>query len=135
MFVNSQDSDDNDVDDGPEENCPTPSASEALKAAEVLNLFVHSDLDDDTMKKEIPIRPVVVHCNSPSYKIAKWLNKYHKEVTGFRTKHTIKNSKDQVDKIQNTQVNEGYKLKTMDIENLFTNIPTENLTELRKKNL
>ncbi|KAL3271994.1 hypothetical protein HHI36_022462, partial [Cryptolaemus montrouzieri] len=53
--------------------------------------------------EEIPIRPVVVHCNSPSYKIAKWLKKYYKEVTGFRTKHTIKNSKDLVDKIKNTQ--------------------------------
>ncbi|KAL3265877.1 hypothetical protein HHI36_010070 [Cryptolaemus montrouzieri] len=37
VIVNSQDSDDNDVDDGPEENCPTPSVSEALKAAEELN--------------------------------------------------------------------------------------------------
>ncbi|KAL3279774.1 hypothetical protein HHI36_017282 [Cryptolaemus montrouzieri] len=51
VIVNSQDSDDNDVDDGPEEICPSPSVSEALKAAEVLNLFVHSNFDDDTMKK------------------------------------------------------------------------------------
>ncbi|KAL3278538.1 hypothetical protein HHI36_024257 [Cryptolaemus montrouzieri] len=50
VIVNCQDSEDNDVDDGPEENCPTPSVSEALKAAEVLNLFVHSNFDDDTMK-------------------------------------------------------------------------------------
>ncbi|KAL3287105.1 hypothetical protein HHI36_001586, partial [Cryptolaemus montrouzieri] len=49
VIVNSHDSDDNDVDDGPEGNCPTPSVSEALKAAEVLNLFVHSNFDDDTM--------------------------------------------------------------------------------------
>ncbi|KAL3287946.1 hypothetical protein HHI36_002402 [Cryptolaemus montrouzieri] len=50
VIVYSQDSDDNDVDDDPEENCPTPSLSEALKAAEVLNLFAHSNFDDDTMK-------------------------------------------------------------------------------------
>ncbi|KAL3267682.1 hypothetical protein HHI36_006816 [Cryptolaemus montrouzieri] len=50
VIVNSQDRDDNDVNDCPEENCPTPSVSEALKAAEVLNLFVHSNFDDDTMK-------------------------------------------------------------------------------------
>ncbi|KAL3268196.1 hypothetical protein HHI36_007321 [Cryptolaemus montrouzieri] len=50
VIVNSQDSDDNDVDDGTEENCPTPSVSEALKAAEVLTLFVHSNFDDETMK-------------------------------------------------------------------------------------
>ncbi|KAL3269828.1 hypothetical protein HHI36_008886 [Cryptolaemus montrouzieri] len=85
--------------------------------------------------EEIPIRPEVVHCNSPLYKIATWLNKYYREVTGFRTKHTIKNSKDLVDKIKNTQANEGYKLKTMDIENSFTNIPTEDLTELIKIDL
>ncbi|KAL3279894.1 hypothetical protein HHI36_017400 [Cryptolaemus montrouzieri] len=50
VIVNRQDSDNKDVDDCPEENCPTPSVSEALKAAEVLNLFVHSNFDDDTMK-------------------------------------------------------------------------------------
>ncbi|KAL3269326.1 hypothetical protein HHI36_008398, partial [Cryptolaemus montrouzieri] len=53
--------------------------------------------------EEIQIRPVVVHCNSPSYKIAKWFNEYYKERTGFKTKQTINNSKDLVDKIKNTQ--------------------------------
>ncbi|KAL3279755.1 hypothetical protein HHI36_017263 [Cryptolaemus montrouzieri] len=60
VIVNSQDSDDNDVDDGPEENCPAPSVSEALKAAEVLNLFVHSNFDDDTMKSILSRLPNVV---------------------------------------------------------------------------
>ncbi|KAL3269930.1 hypothetical protein HHI36_008987 [Cryptolaemus montrouzieri] len=50
VIVNSQDSDNNDVDDVPEENCPTPTVSEVLKAAEVLNLFVHSNFDYDNMK-------------------------------------------------------------------------------------
>ncbi|KAL3279159.1 hypothetical protein HHI36_016673 [Cryptolaemus montrouzieri] len=31
--------------------------------------------------EEIPIRPVVVHCNSPSYKIAKWLTKYYNQLS------------------------------------------------------
>ncbi|KAL3281798.1 hypothetical protein HHI36_004999 [Cryptolaemus montrouzieri] len=50
VIVNSQDSDDNDVDDGPEKNYTTPSVSEVLKATEVLNLFVHFDFDNDTLK-------------------------------------------------------------------------------------
>lgn len=49
VIVNSQDSDDNN-DDGLEENCTTPSVYEALKAAEVLNVFVHTNFEDDTMK-------------------------------------------------------------------------------------
>lgn len=49
VIVNSQDSDDNN-DDGQEENCTTLSVSEALKAAEVLNVFVYSNFEDDTMK-------------------------------------------------------------------------------------
>ncbi|KAL3274051.1 hypothetical protein HHI36_015470 [Cryptolaemus montrouzieri] len=49
VIINSQDSDDY-VDDGRDENCPIPSVSEALKAAEVSNLCVHSNFDDDTMK-------------------------------------------------------------------------------------
>ncbi|KAL3288288.1 hypothetical protein HHI36_002736 [Cryptolaemus montrouzieri] len=50
VIVNSQDSDDNDIDDNPEESCSTPSISEAVKAAYVLNLFVHSNFDDDTLR-------------------------------------------------------------------------------------
>lgn len=50
IIVNSQDSDDNNDDDGQEQNCTTPSVSEALKAAEVLTLFVHSNFEDDNMK-------------------------------------------------------------------------------------
>ncbi|KAJ8728909.1 hypothetical protein PYW07_006605 [Mythimna separata] len=50
VIHNGQDSDDND-DDGLEENCTTPTLSEALKAAEVLNVFVHSNFEDDNMKK------------------------------------------------------------------------------------
>ncbi|XP_060810034.1 tigger transposable element-derived protein 4-like [Amyelois transitella] len=50
IIVNSQDSDDNNDVDGQEQNCTTPSVSEALKAAEVLTLFVHSNFEDDNMK-------------------------------------------------------------------------------------
>ncbi|KAL3265925.1 hypothetical protein HHI36_010114, partial [Cryptolaemus montrouzieri] len=50
VIVNSQGSDDNVVNDDPEEICPTPSVSEALKAAAVLNLFVHSNFVIDTMR-------------------------------------------------------------------------------------
>lgn len=49
VIVNRPDSDDNN-DDDLEENCTSPSVSEALKAAEVLNVFVHSTFDDDTIK-------------------------------------------------------------------------------------
>ncbi|KAL3279960.1 hypothetical protein HHI36_017465, partial [Cryptolaemus montrouzieri] len=59
--------------------------------------------EEEDRIEEIPIRPVLVHYDSPSYKIAKWLNKYYKEVTGLRTKLIIKNSRDLVDKIKNTQ--------------------------------
>ncbi|KAL3273740.1 hypothetical protein HHI36_015168 [Cryptolaemus montrouzieri] len=64
VIVNSEDSDDNDVDDGPEENCPTPSVSEALKATEVLNLFVHSNFDDDTIKSIMSRLPNAVRTSN-----------------------------------------------------------------------
>ena len=42
--------DSDDDDDEPEEIHPTLSVSEALKAAETLNVFVQTNLDDDRMK-------------------------------------------------------------------------------------
>ncbi|KAL3279243.1 hypothetical protein HHI36_016756 [Cryptolaemus montrouzieri] len=79
VIVNSQDSDDNDVDDGPEENCPTPSVSEAPKASEVLNIFVHSNFDDDTMKSIMSLLPNAVRSyyrnkNQKQSKIADFLH-------------------------------------------------------------
>lgn len=41
IIVNSHESDDNNENDL-EENCTIPSVSEAIKAAEVLNVFVHT---------------------------------------------------------------------------------------------
>lgn len=52
IIVNSHDSDDNNEDDL-EENCTIPSVSEAIKAAEVLNVFVHSNFEDDTIKSHM----------------------------------------------------------------------------------
>lgn len=48
VIVNSQDSDDDN--DESEEIWSAPSVSEALQAAETLNVFVHCNFDDDTMK-------------------------------------------------------------------------------------
>lgn len=47
IHTNSQSDGD---DDEPEETCSTFSASEALKAAETLNVFVQTNFDDDVMK-------------------------------------------------------------------------------------
>jgi hypothetical protein len=49
IIANNQDSDGDD-DDEREETCLTPSASEALKAAETLNAFVQTNFDDDVIK-------------------------------------------------------------------------------------
>lgn len=49
IIANNEDSEDND-DDEVEEISTTPSVSAALKAAEVLNVFVHSNFSDDDMK-------------------------------------------------------------------------------------
>jgi len=50
IIINSQDRDVNNDDDDLEQNCTIPSVSEALKAADVLNVFVHSNFEDDTIK-------------------------------------------------------------------------------------
>lgn len=76
-------------------------------------------------KDSAPIRPVVSYVGCPAYKLAKHLNTILKDTTSFKSKNGVKNSLDLVQKLENFEMNNGYKLASLDVQNMFGNISTK----------
>ncbi|XP_072759915.1 uncharacterized protein [Anoplolepis gracilipes] len=75
-------------------------------------------------KPNCPLRIIVSSINIPLYNIASYLHKIM--IKCFPVSHSfIKNSFELVDKIKNVNLDNGYKLISLDVVSLFANIPIE----------
>jgi hypothetical protein len=70
-----------------------------------------------------PIRPVVNWRNAPAYKLAKALTHQIKQLAPLPHTYNINNTTDLMEKLKNTQNLPHYSLASLDISNLYTNIP------------
>ena len=70
-----------------------------------------------------PIRPVVSFVNAPSSKLSKKLISIIKFNTKFKSKYSIKNSLDLIDKIKNLEIPNRSLLISFDVKSLFPSVP------------
>lgn len=73
-------------------------------------------------KPNVPLRPIVSAVTSPSYKLSRFYQDILKNITGKKSSY-VKNSNDFADKIRKLSIPENYKLVSLDVTSLFTNIP------------
>jgi len=85
-------------------------------------------------KQDKPIRPLINFIGAPTYKISKLLTKYLNENYNFEQKYNIKNSKELTSKLGNIKINSNDKLISLDVTNMFGNIPKQELMEILKNN-
>ncbi|XP_050299987.1 uncharacterized protein LOC126738616 isoform X1 [Anthonomus grandis grandis] len=83
----------------------------------------------------MPIRPVVAYTNSPTYKLAKWLNNHLITTIDCHFPYTIKNNIQLVDKIKDIIIPENAFFISLDVTNLFTNIPIFEVVDIIKNKL
>ena len=76
-----------------------------------------------THKENLPIRPVVNNTCAPSHKIAKFLNKKLKNMEILPNIYNIKNCLDVAQDITKLHLNKHMTLITLDIKDLYTNLP------------
>ena len=76
-------------------------------------------------KQGQPIRPVVAYYTAPTYKLAKYLAIWFKEVTGYVSSYTIKNSIELANKLQGLSFPRGSRLISFDAVSMFTRIPVK----------
>ena len=85
-------------------------------------------------KVNIPLRPIVSFCSSPTYELSKYLARILKPLTE-QSSHCSINSRDFVAKIKNVILSEDHELVSFDVKSLFTSIPLELAIESVKEAL
>lgn len=76
-------------------------------------------------KLDCPIRPVVSFVNTPSCMISKFILNLIMQLTCFKPKNGIKNSKDFADKLHNFDLPNKNIMVSFDVTNLFTMVPRD----------
>jgi len=74
-------------------------------------------------RPECPIRPVVNWRGSPAYKLARLFTQKIKHLAPLPNRHNIDNTRDVIKKLNDTHILPHFTLASMDITNLYTNIP------------
>jgi hypothetical protein len=74
-------------------------------------------------KPNLPIRPVVNWRNAPAYRLAKLFTQKTRQLDPLPNTHNIENTRELIGKLKNTPILPHFTLASLDITNLYTNIP------------
>jgi predicted GIY-YIG superfamily endonuclease len=86
-------------------------------------------------KDNTPIRPLVNYMPAPAYRLAKKLESIIKKEVKLHNSHSLKNSLELIETIKNTELNPRYTLASLDITNLYTNVPVTETINILQDNL
>jgi hypothetical protein len=75
-------------------------------------------------KQDIPMRPILAFCGSPTYELSKYLAKILHPLTN-KSAHKLINTKHFVDKIIQDDIPQEYHLVSFDVKSLFTSVPID----------
>ena len=95
-------------------------------AAPQLNIYIK------THKIDKPIRPVIDNTKAPSYRLAKHINKKLYNLLNLPNRYTLKNSYELAQDIQNLEINKNTKMLTLDIKDLYVNLPIKDTIKITK---
>ena len=88
-----------------------------------------------THKEEISIRPVNNYTTAPGYKTSKKLYHIINDNIKFEKTYSIKNNIEFIKNLNNFKTSTSLKMISLDIVNLYTNIPLEETLTILKENL
>ena len=75
-------------------------------------------------KPNIPMRPIVSFCGSPTYQLSKYLTNVLKPLTE-ESRHKLQSTENFIDAIKTIQIPDDHKLVSFDVKSLFTSIPLQ----------
>jgi hypothetical protein len=85
-------------------------------------------------KEGMPIRPIISFIGAPSYKLARTLSRILREKFEFKKVYSIKKSRELIQELDNVEIGNNTKLISIDVKDMFTNIPIDKVMELIKEN-
>ena len=83
--------------------------------------------DKDKLGK-LPVRPIVSNIGTATHKTAKYLCQLLTPLG--KSKYTVQNTKEFVEKVKRMKVPEGYQMVSFDVVSLFTNVPLDQTIEI-----
>ena len=86
-------------------------------------------------KENYPIRPIVNYTPAPAYRTKKFLNKQLNESLIIENKYNIKNTGQLIQELQKIKINPNIKIISLDIENMYTNIPIQETLNIIKSQM
>jgi hypothetical protein len=76
-----------------------------------------------------PIRPVISNTYAPSYKAAKHPDKILNNLIELPLTYTTKNSNEVAQELNNVHITSQHKMTTLDINDLYVNLPVQNISQ------
>jgi hypothetical protein len=86
-------------------------------------------------KREHPIRPLVNWRGAPAYKLARLFTKNIRTLVPLPNRFKLQNTLDLINKLKGTPLNHHLALASLDISNLYTNIPVKETRNIIAQNL
>jgi hypothetical protein len=83
-------------------------------------------------KERAPIWPVIKRTQAPSYKIAKYLTKKLQTLINLPNTYITKNSKEVAQELSNIQIKDHHRIISLDIKDLYVNLPIKNVLWITK---
>ena len=75
-------------------------------------------------KPNIPMRPIVSFCGSPTYQLSKYLTTVLQPLTD-QSRHKLQSTENFIDAIKTAQIPDDHRLVSFDVKSLFTSIPLQ----------
>lgn len=75
-------------------------------------------------KPQIPMRPIVSFCGSPTYELSKYLTNLLHPLTN-KSQHKLQSTENFINAIKTVQIPDDFKLVSFDVKSLFTSIPLQ----------
>ena len=75
-------------------------------------------------KPQIPMRPIVSFCGSPTYQLSKYLARILQPLTNASI-HKLQSTENFINSIKTIHIPDSYKLVSFDVKSLFTSIPLQ----------
>ena len=91
-----------------------------------LNIYIKTHKDNE------PIRPVLNNILTPSYKIAKFMNKKLNSLLCLPYTYNTQNSQEIANELKRMQIDKQMKVITLDIKELFVNLPIQGILTITK---
>ena len=85
-------------------------------------------------KEGMPLRPIVSFISSPMYRMSQEISKIIKTSYEKKQTYNVENSREVIEKLRKIKITENTKLMSLDVKDMYTNIPIIDTMKLIKEN-